>query len=236
MTRNYFISPYIFTRFPAYQRGVVLAYGLHNPPSPPELIDALRQAEQALCTQLAPETITSHPRIVSWREAYRSLGVKPSEFRPSVEALARRVLKRDPLPAISTLVDIGTLASIQNLMPIGAHAIDHVTGDIGLRLATGAETFEPFGADIVEHPLPGEVVFVEGEVVLTRRWTWRQAKHTLVVPETTAVEFNVDALPPLTRPEVEQICQQVAALIQRYCGGTTRFSILSAANPSISLD
>ena len=236
MPRHYSISQAVFSRFPGYRRGVVLAFGVHNPPSPPELVAALRQAEQELCTRLTPETIISHPHIESWREAYRSLGVKPSEFRPSVEALARRVLKRDPLPAISTLVDIGTLASIQNLMPIGAHAIDHVTGDIELRLATGAETFEPFGTEIVEHPLPGEVVFVEGDVVLTRRWTWRQAKHTLVVPETTAVEFNVDALPPLTRPEVEQICQQVAALIQRYCGGTTRFSILSAANPSISLD
>ena len=236
MTRNYFISQDVFTRFPGYRRGVVLAYGVHNPPSPPELVAALRQAEQELCTRLTPETITSHPRIEAWREAYRSLGVKPSEFRPSVEALARRVLKGDPLPAISTLVDIGTLASILNLMPIGAHAIDHVTGDIGLRLATGTEIFEPFGSEIVEHPLPGEVVFVEGEVVLTRRWTWRQAKHTLVVPETTAIEVNVDALPPVTPVEAEQICQQVAALVQRYCGGTVRYEVISADNPVIALD
>jgi DNA/RNA-binding domain of Phe-tRNA-synthetase-like protein len=236
MTRHYFISQDVFAKFPGYRRGVVLAHGVHNLPSPRELVDALRQAEQELCTRLTPETIISHPRIESWREAYRSLGVKPSEFRPSVEALARRVLKGDPLPTISTLVDIGTLASIRNLMPIGAHAIDHVTGDIGLRLASGAETFEPFGAEVVEHPLPGEIVFVEGEVVLTRRWTWRQAKHTLVVPETTAIEVNVDGLPPLTRPEVERICQEVAELVAHYCGGTLRWELISADNPVIALD
>ena len=236
MTRHYFISQDIFSKFPGYLRGVVLAHGVHNPPSPPELVEALRQAEAALCDRLTPETITSHPRIEAWREAYRSLGVKPSEFRPSVEALARRVLKRDPLPTISALVDIGTLASIHNLMPIGAHAIDHVSGDIGLRLATGSESFEPFGTDLVEHPLPGEVVFVDGEVVLTRRWTWRQAKHTLVTPETTAIEVNVDALPPLTRPEVERICQEVAALVARTCGGRLRWEIISADNPIIELD
>ncbi len=236
MTRQYFISQDIFSKFPGYMRGVVLAHGVHNPPAPPELVEALRQAEAALCTRLTPETITSHLRIEAWREAYRSLGVKPSEFRPSVEALARRVLKRDPLPTISALVDIGTLASIHNLMPIGAHAIDHVTGDIGLRLATGTESFEPFGTEIVEHPLPGEVVFVEGEVVLTRRWTWRQAKHTLVVPETTAIEVNVDALPPLTRPEVERICQEVAELVAHYAGGVVRWEIISADKPIIELD
>lgn len=236
MTRQYFISQDIFSKFPGYMRGVVLAHGVHNPPAPPELVEALRQAEAALCTRLTPETITSHLRIEAWREAYRSLGVKPSEFRPSVEALARRVLKRDPLPTISTLVDIGTLASIHNLMPIGAHAIDHVTGDIGLRLATGTESFEPFGTEIVEHPLPGEVVFVEGDAVLTRRWTWRQAKHTLVVPETTAIEVNVDALPPLTRPEVERICQEVAELVAHYAGGVVRWEIISADKPIIELD
>jgi DNA/RNA-binding domain of Phe-tRNA-synthetase-like protein len=236
MTRHYFISQDVFAKFPGYRRGVVLAHGVHNPPSPPDLVAVLRQAEQELCTRLTPETIISHPRIESWREAYRSLGVKPSEFRPSVEALARRVLKHDPLPAISTLVDIGTLASIQNLMPIGAHAIDHVTQDIGLRLASGTETFEPFGTDIVEHPLPGEIIFVEGEVVLTRRWTWRQAKHTLVAPETTAVEVNVDGMPPITRLEVERACQEVAALVQRYCGGTVRYEVISVENPHISLD
>lgn len=236
MTRHYFISQDVFNKFAGYRRGVVLAHGVHNPPAPPELVEALRQAEAELCTRLTSETITSHPHIEAWREAYRSLGVKPSEFRPSVEALTRRVLKGDPLPTISTLVDIGTLASIQYLMPIGAHAIDHVIGDIGLRLATGVETFEPFGTDIVEHPLPGEVVFVEGNVVLTRRWTWRQAKHTLVVPETTAVEVNVDALPPITPEMADQVCQEVAALVQLYCGGTVRYEIISADNPRISID
>jgi len=236
MSLQYFISPYVFTKFPGYLRGVVIAHGVRNEPSPAGLAQALRTAEETLCTQLSPENITAHPRIVSWREAYRSIGVKPSDFRPSVEALTRRVLKRDPLPSISTLVDIGTLFSIQHLVPVGAHAIDTLNQDIGLRLATGVEVFEPFGSDVIEHPLPGEIIFVEGDTVLTRRWTWRQAKHTLVVPETSAVEFNVDALPPVSRAEVEQLCQEVAALVQIYCGGTARWEILSPDNPIIGLD
>ena len=67
------------------------------------------------------------------------------------------------------------------------------------------------------------------------RWTWRQAQHTLTLPETTAVEFNVDGLPPVTRPEVETACGEVAELVQRFCGGTTRIDYLTAENPRISL-
>jgi DNA/RNA-binding domain of Phe-tRNA-synthetase-like protein len=236
MSRQYIISSEVFAKFPAYLRGVVIAHGVRNDKSPDALVQSLRSAEEALCARLSPENILTHPRIESWREAYRSIGIKPSDFRPSVEALTRRVLKRDPLPTISTLVDIGSLVSIQSILPIGAHAIDHVTQDIGLRLATGEEVFEPFGSDAVEHPQPGEIIFVEGNTVLTRRWTWRQAKHTLVVPETTAVEFNVDGLPPVLQAEVEKLCQEVATLVQQYCGGTVRWEVLSSNHPRIGLD
>jgi DNA/RNA-binding domain of Phe-tRNA-synthetase-like protein len=152
-----------------------------------------------------------------------------------MEALVRRVLKKDPLPAINKVVDLGNLVSIQNLVPIGAHAIDHLTADMDLRLATGDEIFEPFGTDLVEHPNPGEIIFAEGNTVLTRRWTWRQSKHTLILPETTAVEFNVDALPPITDEEVEQICGDIAALMEKYCGGRISCGILSRDNPVIKL-
>jgi DNA/RNA-binding domain of Phe-tRNA-synthetase-like protein len=233
---NIKISAEVFAKFPAYRRGIVIAHGIHNGTSPDELIASLRDAEHALCVQLTPENITTHPRIGSWREAYRSLGVKPGEFRPSMEALVRRILKRDPLPTLSTIVDIGNLVSIQNLVPIGAHAIDLLTADMDLRLATGDEIFEPFGTDIVEHPNLSEIIFAEGNIVLTRRWTWRQSKHTLILPETTAVEFNVDALPPVSDQEIERIFSEITTLVQKYCGGNVRYGILSKDNPVIPLN
>jgi DNA/RNA-binding domain of Phe-tRNA-synthetase-like protein len=232
---NIRISDEVSSKFPEYRRGVVIAHGISNGPSPDDLIASLRDAENALCKQLSPENIVSHPRIKSWREAYRSLGVKPGEFRPSMEALARRVLKKDPLHAISKIVDLGNLVSIRNLVPIGVHAIDLLTADMDLRLATGDEIFEPFGTDIVEHPNPSEIIFAEGNTVLTRRWTWRQSKHTLILPETTAVEFNVDALPPVSDQEVERICNEVTALLQKYCGGNVSYGILSKDNPVVPL-
>ncbi len=235
MSLKYSISNEVFSKFPKYCRGVVIAHGISNGNSPEELIASLREAEKELSTQLTAENIATHPNIVSWREAYRSLGVKPTEYRPSMEALVRRVVKKDPLPTINKIVDLGNLLSIKNLVPIGGHAIDVLTQDIELRLATGEEIFEPFGSDAIEHPLPKEIIFVEGNTVLTRRWTWRQAKHTLVLPGTKSVEINVDGLPPVTQDLVKQICEQVEELVQKYCGGRINYEILTKDNPSMSL-
>jgi len=232
---HYSVAPEIFARFPGYVRGVVIAHDVTNGPSPADLVAMLREAEASVRARLDLETIAEEPRIKSWREAYRAFGAKPAEFRSSVEAMARRALRGDELPAINALVDIGNIVSLRHLIPAGGHAIDLLNGDIELRFATGGEEFIAFGSEEKEHPLPGEVIFAEGDTVLTRRWTWRQANHTLTLPETTAIEFNVDGLPPVTRSEIEQACQEVAGLVRQYCGGTVRIDYLTAETPRISL-
>jgi len=187
-----------------------------------------------VCARLTLDTLTAHPRIAAWREAFRTLGYKPGDFRPSIEALLRRVLRGQELLTINALVDIGTVISLRHLLPIGGHAIDVLTQDIALRPATGEEVFIPFGSEELEHPMPGEFIFVEGDVVLTRRWSWRQAQHTLVTPETRALEFNVDGLPPVTRGEVEAICREVSELVTRFCNGDIRVALLTRDQPQVS--
>jgi DNA/RNA-binding domain of Phe-tRNA-synthetase-like protein len=233
---TYSISQEIFDKYPNYARGVVLAFDVHNGPSPVGLIQMLRDAEASVRRQANIETIAEHPRIKAWREAYKAFGSKPSEFRSSVEAMARRALRNDLLPSINALVDIGNIVSLQHLLPVGGHSMDELTQDISLRLASGEENFVPFGSTENEHPLPGEVVFVEGTTVLTRRWTWRQANHSLTLPETRNIEFNIDRLPPVEMDEVRLIANQVMSLVEEFCGGILRYEVLSASHKQMLLE
>ncbi len=106
--------------------------------------------------------MAEEPRIKAWRDAYRAFGAKPSEYRSSVEAMARRVLRGDALPAINALVDIGNVISLRYLVPAGSHAIDVLQEDIEVRIATGREDFLALGSTELEHPQPGEVIFGRG--------------------------------------------------------------------------
>ena len=234
--RTYTISPDVHARFPDYVRGVVIAYDLRNGASSPELVAQLRAAEAELRERLSLEALGAHPRIASWRAAFKALGIKPSEFRCSTEAMARRALRDQALPPINALVDLGNIVSLRHLVPVGSHAIDVVTGDLALRPATGEERFVPFGSDQEERTLPGEIIFAEGQTVLVRRWSWRQSSHTLTLPGTTAIEFNVDGLPPVTGADVEAICREVVDLIQAHCGGTMRCELLTRDHPTMSIE
>ena len=233
---SYSISDDVFAPFPDYVRGVVVARGVTNGPASPELTALLREAEGSLRSSLRQGDVAAYPRIHSWREAFRQTGVKPAEFRSSIEAMARRVGKGQQIPSINALVDIGNVISLRHILPAGGHSLDDVKDDLALRAATGEETFIPFGGGgETEHPLPGEIIFAEGSVVLTRRWSWRQGEHTLTLPETKSIEFNVDGLPPVDGALVEEICMEVRELVERFCGGTTRHEILTAENPQMRL-
>jgi len=232
---TYSIADGVFARFPEYRRGVVLAYDVRNGASPVELIRILRDEEAAAHGRLNVETLLAEPRLASWREAFRQLGYKPGDFRPSIEALLRRVLRGQELPSINALVDIGNIVSLRHLLPVGGHAIDLLQQDIALRPATGAEDFIPFGSEATEHPVPGEFIFAEANTVLTRRWIWRQANHTLTLPETTAIEFNIDALPPVGEADLHAAAKDVMGLVERFCQGHMRFEILSRQHPRLSL-
>jgi DNA/RNA-binding domain of Phe-tRNA-synthetase-like protein len=232
---SYHVSPKIFDRFPGYTRGVVLAYGVVNRPSPAELVDLLREAEESVRGRVKLDELAEHTRIQPWREAYRAFGAKPSEFRSSIEALCRRALSGKEIPSINALVDIGNIISLRRLVSAGGHALDEVTGDLELRPAAGTENFIPFGGEQVEHPAPGEIVFAEGDTVLTRRWTWRQANHTSTRLDTRSIEFNIDGLPPVTAGEIEAIGRELAEMVFRFCGGQTRLELLTEDHPVVSI-
>jgi DNA/RNA-binding domain of Phe-tRNA-synthetase-like protein len=232
---TYSIADEVFARFPEYRRGVFIAHDVRNSAAPAELVKILRDEEAAARERLNVDTLTAEPRLASWREAFRQLGYKPGDFRPSVEALLRRVLRGQELPSINALVDIGNIVSLRHLLPVGGHAIDLLTRDIALRPASGQEEFIPFGSDQAEHPLPGEFIFSEGDMVLTRRWIWRQANHSLTLTGPTAIEFNLDALPPSGEADLQAAAKDIMNLVRRFCGGSCRFEILSRQTPQLFL-
>ncbi len=234
--KRYTVADAVFEAFPHYVRGVVIARGVANGPSSPELVELLRQAEDSVRQSVAPDELALDPRIAAWREAFKALGMRPSDYRPSMDAMARRALKDQQLPSIGALVDIGNTVSLRRLVPIGGHAIDVLIDGMDLRPATGRETFVPFGCDDEETPPAGEFILVDGDVVLARRWIWRQARHTILLPTTTALIVNVDCLPPLGKADALAICEELQAMIAHFCGGDSTVGVLSSDHRSLSLN
>jgi DNA/RNA-binding domain of Phe-tRNA-synthetase-like protein len=229
---SYSVAQEIFGMFPGYCLGVAVFDNLDNEGPAPSLAEMLRDAEKQVRLEVGGN-VAEHPKVVSWRNAYRAFGAKPAEHRSSIEALVRRVLKPDSLPTISPLVDIGSIVSLRHLMPGGVHPIRHADTQVALRRAVEGDRFFPAAQAAAEIVSVGEIVLADQGEVLTRRWTWRQSVNTRTLPESRRVFFNVDGLAPSSEQAVRAALSAVESLVREFCGGDRICTgILSAANPS----
>ena len=139
------LSTELTSRCPAYRVAAVYAEVTNTPFSEGlwQEIDAFTQALRASET---PDTIKLQPAIAATREAYRRLGKDPSRYRPSAEALRRRLLRGLELYRIDTLVDLINLVSLRTGYSIGGFDVDKIQGtDLCLGVGHANEPFEGIG-------------------------------------------------------------------------------------------
>ena len=88
--------------------------------------------------------------IAATRQAYRRCGKDPSRYRPSAEALRRRLLRGMKLYQIDTLVDIINLVSLRSGFSIGGFDADKIKGDsLVLGIGREGEPYEGIGRGVL---------------------------------------------------------------------------------------
>lgn len=95
------------------------------------------------------EEIKLRPAIQATRESYKKLGKDPNRYRPSAEALCRRILKGLELYQINTLVDLINLVSLKTGYSIGGFDLDKIVGDLTLDVGEADERFEAIGRGLL---------------------------------------------------------------------------------------
>jgi len=85
----------------------------------------------------------SNDSVVSaTRRMYRQVGWEPTKYRPSSEALIRRLIQGKGLYRINNLVDYGNLVSARFHIPMGLYDLDNVQGDIYIDVGNEGESYE----------------------------------------------------------------------------------------------
>jgi DNA/RNA-binding domain of Phe-tRNA-synthetase-like protein len=207
------IDPRIWELRPDFVVTIVRARGLSNEPSDDASTALLRRAEESARGALNGAEPAALPHVSAWRDACRAFGTKAQRTPCSAEALLKRVVDREGLPAINRLVDLYNAVSVEFALPIGGEDLARVAGASRLTVATGEEPFDTFrsGEPVVEHPAAGEVVWVDDEGVTCRRWNWRQCARTRLTLGTTDAFFVLERLEPLP---LSALAQAAEALVR----------------------
>jgi DNA/RNA-binding domain of Phe-tRNA-synthetase-like protein len=100
-------------------------------------------------SKINAEAIRNIPPVKAAKEAYKALGKDPNRYRPSAEALLRRVSKGKGLYRINNLVDCLNLVSIQTGYSICGYDYNKIEGAISLGKGEPGEPYEGIGRGVL---------------------------------------------------------------------------------------
>jgi len=209
------VDPGVFALRPDYRAMLLAVDGVVAGPSDDRSDALLQAAERAAANAIGDLRVEDLPHVASWRDAYRAFGAKPQRTRNSLEALLRR--SPDGLPRVNQLTDVYNAISVMHQVPVGGEDLARYVGAPRLSRATGVEVFATVagGADVVEHPDPGEVVWCDDEGVTCRRWNWRQGRRTQLTEQTTSALFILDALDPMSDDALDAATDDLVTQLER---------------------
>lgn len=127
-------------------RVVKIEAEVSNSPTLPALRDEMEQLMEEIQQKYELGDINKRPGIAATRAAYKALGKDPNRYRPSCDAMCRRIVKGMGLYYIDNLVDLINILSVKSGYSIGGFDMDKIDGE---RLTLGAgregEPFEGIG-------------------------------------------------------------------------------------------
>lgn len=181
-----------------------------------------RQALDRACQSVlagGPHWAEAH--LTEWADTYRAFGAKPQRTPCSAEALRKRVLRDGNLPSLDPVVDLYNAISLEYAIPVGGENIAAYAGAPRLVVASGTEPFDTLkeGAQIVEYPDAGEVVWRDDTGVTCRRWNWRQGVRTRLGAEANAMWFILESLPAMPLEALTEAGDTLIEGLQRMMPG-----------------
>jgi DNA/RNA-binding domain of Phe-tRNA-synthetase-like protein len=130
---------------PGVKLGVVEADGVRV-----VLIDeGLARMMEGVCErkrrEFTVEDLAGAETIRAVRAMFREWDMDPSKYRPSSEALLRRVVQGKGLYRVSNVVDMGNLGSIETGWPYGCYDRSRIRPPITFRRGAASERYEGIG-------------------------------------------------------------------------------------------
>lgn len=110
-----------------------------------ELRTLLDNEAVAQAHRLKNAKIAEIPSIGGTRRAYKAFGKDPARYRPSAEALLRRVKQGKGLYRVNSVVDVNNLVSLRTGISIGAYTVEQLSPPLVFRRAGEGESYEAIG-------------------------------------------------------------------------------------------
>lgn len=229
--RKFIVDSKVFETLPHYCLGVIAAKGVDNRTMNARIEAMLDAQAEKFAQENQGTNVRELPNVKAYRDAFTALGMNPNKFMCSIEALTKRVQKGAKLPHINSVVDLGNALSVKYQFSMGAHDLRRLDADIEVRFSAPEDHFLPMGEAEPETMPEGELVYVSGHTVKTRRWIWRQSDDGKITEDTCDVFFPIDGFADVNRDQVLQARDELAEILREEFHCEVRTGYVDKDNP-----
>jgi DNA/RNA-binding domain of Phe-tRNA-synthetase-like protein len=204
-------------RIPGVTFGMVTISGVTVREHDTELWSQLEMVckQQALTYSL--DNLSDYEQIAAVRRLQKSFGFDPTRYRPSSEALLRRVLKGQSLYQINTAVDGNNWCSVEFVLPMCVYDLHNVRGQAEVRVGKPDETYPGIGRQTFQ--VANKIIIADDNGIMGS--TVSDSERTKVTTETRNILLVIYAPPEIENAVIEQYATRAGERIVTFNGGQT---------------
>lgn len=202
--------------------GIILYNNITVSSSPQMLKGRIRLFQESLHLDLEDKDMKHIPGVAEWRSLFKDTGTDPSRYRPSVEALYRRIKKGQFLEPLHSAVDLNNFFSLKYEIPFGIYDTEKIVGDVEIGIGDETASYEGLnGREIKLHKMlhtcdeegPFGSPFVD-------------SRRTAVSEETTSALHVVYFKPSMEVSECEEMLGAISEMFLQVHGGTSEYRLV----------
>jgi DNA/RNA-binding domain of Phe-tRNA-synthetase-like protein len=214
------ITDAIKNKMPNFKIGVI-EYGNITVSSTPQMLKGrLHLFQESLMFDMETKEISEFEGLKEWRTMFKQFGTDPSKYRPSVEALYRRVKKGNVLMTDNSAIDINNFFSMQYEIPLGIYNMDAIESPISITIGDSSSQYDA---------LNGRVVNMEGKLVTSdRRGPFGSpivdSKRTMITTDTTRALHIIYFTASISSDEAKEMLKAIEKMFIQVHGGEVKQS------------
>lgn len=203
--------------------GIIVYRDITVGSSPQMLKGRIRLFQESLHLDLEDKEMKDIPGVAEWRSVFKDTGTDPSRYRPSIEALYRRIKKGQFLEPFNSAVDLNNFFSLKYEIPFGIYDVSKLDGDVTLAVGDDSASYEGLNGREIKlinmlHTSDGGGPFGSPFV---------DSRRTAVSEGTNSALHVVYFKPSMEVSECEEMLAAISEMFLQVHGGTSEFWVLS---------
>lgn len=216
------VSEKLKALIPDFKAGAICYHRITISGMPPLIGERLPLFYKNIALSLEGQSFGDIPGVKEWRAVFKKIGTDPSRYRPSQEALLRKIKKDGAPHMIHSAVDLNNFFSVQYSIPLGIYNLAEIHGQVRITVGTSQDSYEG---------LNGRIMHMENKLI-SKDDTGAFGSPIVDSRRTSVTEKTADALqivylrPSMPDEEARKLIARMADMFTQVHGGSQEWSIV----------